>query len=61
MVYPTPTVLTEVTVILTDVNDETPRFRSHQYYAEVEENTQQNVPITFTGDSVPEVYDYDQV
>ncbi|XP_064458528.1 cadherin-23-like isoform X2 [Ornithodoros turicata] len=51
---------TEVTVLLTDVNDEPPTFRSRHYVAEVNENAQVNVPVNFIGDSVPEVYDHDQ-
>lgn len=53
--------MTEVTIILTDVNDETPQFRSKRYICEVVENAQQNTPITFLQDAIPEVYDYDQV
>lgn len=60
-VSPLPSATTEVTVIVTDVNDEIPRFRSERYIGEVLENAQQNTPITFLHDSVPEVFDYDQV
>ncbi|XP_022239300.1 cadherin-23-like [Limulus polyphemus] len=60
VVYPVPSVKTEVTVILTDVNDETPTFRSKKYIAEVNENAQVNVPVNFIGDSLPEVFDHDQ-
>ncbi|XP_063360334.1 cadherin-23 [Cydia amplana] len=60
MVSPMPSATTEVTVIITDVNDETPRFRSDKYVGEVLENAQQNTPITFLQDAVPEVFDYDQ-
>lgn len=56
-----PSATTEVTVIVTDVNDETPKFRSDRYVGEVLENAQQNTPITFLQDAVPEVFDYDQV
>lgn len=56
-----PSATTEVTVIVTDVNDETPRFRSERYIGEVLENAQQNTPITFLQDAIPEVFDYDQV
>lgn len=58
--FPNPSTKTEVTVIVTDVNDETPTFRSPQYIAEVNENSQQNTPVNFIGDSIPQVYDYDQ-
>lgn len=47
-------------MIVTDVNDETPTFRSLQYIAEVNENAQHNTPVNFIGDSIPQVYDYDQ-
>ncbi|KAG1683802.1 Cadherin-23 [Nymphon striatum] len=58
-VIPPPKVDTEVTVILTDVNDETPTFRSSFYEAEIIENAQVNVPIDFVGAGIPEVYDHD--
>lgn len=61
MVSPMPSATTEVTVIVTDVNDETPRFRSVRYVGEIIENAQQNTPITFLQDAIPEVYDFDQV
>ncbi|XP_043267778.1 cadherin-23 [Venturia canescens] len=56
---PPPSVSTEVTIILTDVNDETPRFRSPRYLAEINENAPQNTPVNFIADSIPEVYDHD--
>ena len=59
-VFPPPTVHTEVTIILTDVNDEIPRFRANQYSAEIPENAPNDMPVTFLGDSVPQVYDLDQ-
>ncbi|XP_029849055.2 cadherin-23 [Ixodes scapularis] len=55
-----PTARTEVTILLTDVNDEEPTFRSRHYVAEVNENAQLNVPVNFVGDSIAEVYDHDQ-
>lgn len=51
---------TEVTIVLTDVNDEQPTFRSSVYYAEIIENAQINAPITFLGNVTPEVFDHDQ-
>lgn len=57
---PPPSAKTEVTIIVTDVNDEIPTFRSESYVAEVNENAQINTPVTFLGTSIPEVYDYDQ-
>ncbi|XP_049868235.1 cadherin-23 [Pectinophora gossypiella] len=59
-VSPLPSATTEVTIIVTDVNDEIPRFRSERYIGEVLENAQQNTPITFLQDAIPEVFDYDQ-
>jgi hypothetical protein len=50
-----------VTVIITDVNDEIPTFRSEMYLAEVNENAQANTPVTFLNSAVPEVFDHDQV
>lgn len=58
---PPPTARTEVTVLLTDVNDEEPTFQSRHYIAEINENAQVNVPVNFLGESVAEVYDHDQV
>lgn len=58
-VVPTPSVTTEVTIIITDVNDETPRFRSNHYIAEINENAPPNTPVNFISDSIPEVYDHD--
>lgn len=52
---------TEVTIIVTDVNDETPTFRSARYVGEINENAQSNTPVTFIGTAVPQVFDYDQV
>ncbi|XP_076365612.1 cadherin-23-like isoform X2 [Tachypleus tridentatus] len=60
IVYPVPSVKTEVTIILTDVNDKTPTFRGTKYIAEVNENAQIHVPVNFIGNSVPEVFDHDQ-
>lgn len=60
-VIPTPFATTEVTVMVTDLNDETPTFRSKHYKCEIAENSPLNTPITFLGDSLPEVFDYDQV
>ncbi|XP_050524905.1 cadherin-23 [Daktulosphaira vitifoliae] len=59
-IFPNPSTKTEVTVIVTDVNDETPKFRSGYYIAEINENAQQNTPVNFLGDAIPQVYDYDQ-
>jgi len=60
-IKPQPSVSTEVTIILTDVNDETPMFRSSVYHAEINENAPQNTPVNFMGDAVPEVFDHDLV
>lgn len=56
-----PSVQTEITIIITDINDETPTFRSATYLGEINENAQNNTPVTFIGNSIPQVYDYDQV
>ncbi|XP_011144581.1 cadherin-23 [Harpegnathos saltator] len=58
-IVPAPSVITEVTIILTDVNDETPKFRSMLYRAEINENAPQNTPVSFIGDAVPEIFDHD--
>lgn len=58
---PAPTARTEVTIIVTDVNDETPTFRSPRYIAEIHENAVVNSPVTFLSQVIPQVYDYDQV
>nr|XP_027198229.1 cadherin-23-like [Dermatophagoides pteronyssinus] len=47
-VFPPPSVTTEVTIILTDVNDEIPRFRFKSYAAEIIENSPPDMPVTFT-------------
>lgn len=59
--YPSPSVTTEVTIIVTDVNDETPTFLSRQYIAEINENAEVNVPVNLLGLSIAEVFDHDQV
>ncbi|XP_018347185.1 PREDICTED: cadherin-23 [Trachymyrmex septentrionalis] len=58
-IIPSPSVSTEVTIILTDVNDETPTFRSMLYRAEINENAPENTPVNFIGGAVPEVFDHD--
>lgn len=60
-VRPVPAVRTEITIILTDVNDETPSFRSDAYEAEISESAQENTPVTFIGNTKNGVFDYDQV
>ncbi|KAK6628109.1 hypothetical protein RUM44_010591 [Polyplax serrata] len=57
---PRPSIKTEVTIIVNDVNDEIPKFRSDFYEAEINENPQMNTPVTFLGGAIPEVYDHDQ-
>lgn len=51
---------TEVTIVLIDINDETPRFRAPRYETEIDENAQINTPVTFLGSVKNEVFDYDQ-
>ncbi|XP_065338722.1 cadherin-23 isoform X2 [Cloeon dipterum] len=55
-----PTAKTEVTIMVMDVNDEAPRFRSAAYVCEVNEGSQANSPLTFLGNTKPEVFDHDQ-
>ncbi|XP_066157175.1 cadherin-23 isoform X2 [Euwallacea fornicatus] len=57
---PPPYATTEVTVMITDVNDETPTFKSNMYECEIAENAPKNTPLTFIGNSIPEIFDYDQ-
>uniref|UniRef100_A0A182PGR0 Cadherin domain-containing protein n=1 Tax=Anopheles epiroticus TaxID=199890 RepID=A0A182PGR0_9DIPT len=57
---PPPTSTMEITVIVTDVNDEIPRFRSDGYECEVGENAQENTLARFIDGSINEVFDYDQ-
>ncbi|XP_067000515.2 cadherin-23 [Anabrus simplex] len=59
-VFPSPTTRTEVTIIVTDVNDEIPTFRSKAYVTEINENAQANTPLTFLHGAIPQVFDYDQ-
>nr|CAD7442233.1 unnamed protein product [Timema bartmani] len=58
--FPPPMVKTEVTVIVTDVNDEIPTFRSLSYIGVINENAQVNTPVAFLDGAVPEVFDHDQ-
>ncbi|CAG9764225.1 unnamed protein product [Ceutorhynchus assimilis] len=57
---PVPFTTTEVTVIISDINDETPTFKRKLYECQVAENAPNNTPLTFIGNAVPEVFDYDQ-
>lgn len=60
MTVPPPSTRTEVTVLLTDVNDERPTFRSLYYVAEVPENAPRDTVVKFIGaGNVPQVYDHD--
>ncbi|XP_062536316.1 cadherin-23 isoform X2 [Armigeres subalbatus] len=59
-IKPSPSVKTEVTIIITDINDETPTFRSYSYESEINENAQENTPVSFLGFARNEVFDYDQ-
>uniref|UniRef100_W4VR90 Putative cadherin egf lag seven-pass g-type receptor n=1 Tax=Corethrella appendiculata TaxID=1370023 RepID=W4VR90_9DIPT len=59
-IKPPPSVRTEVTIILTDVNDEKPTFRNKKYECEINENAQENTPVAFIGDVENDVYDHDQ-
>ena len=59
-----PSVTTEVTVLVLDVNDQLPTFRHNGaglYRAEIDENSPDNTPVSFIGDEAkPQVFDYDQ-
>lgn len=57
---PPPSVRTEVTIILNDINDETPTFRDARYNCEINENAQENTPLSFIGDTHNTVFDLDQ-
>uniref|UniRef100_A0A182JWJ6 Cadherin domain-containing protein n=1 Tax=Anopheles christyi TaxID=43041 RepID=A0A182JWJ6_9DIPT len=57
---PAPSSTMEITVIVTDVNDEIPRFRSDGYECEIGENAQENTLARFIDGSINEVFDYDQ-
>ncbi|XP_063703738.1 LOW QUALITY PROTEIN: cadherin-23 [Culicoides brevitarsis] len=57
---PPPSVRTEVTIILNDINDETPTFRDDFYNCEIHENAQENTPLTFIGETNNAVFDLDQ-
>lgn len=57
---PPPSVKTEVTIILTDINDEQPTFKDTAYECLVYENAQENTPLTFVGDVDNDVFDLDQ-
>ncbi|XP_064550681.1 cadherin-23 [Drosophila montana] len=55
------TVRTEVTIIVTDVNDEIPTFGEAIYRCEVNENAQSNTPLNFLDGEVQNfVYDHDE-
>ena len=58
---PIPSAKTEITIILTDVNDEIPTFHSSYYEAEINENAQENSPLRFLLNTRNQVYDHDQV
>ncbi|XP_060525001.1 cadherin-23 isoform X2 [Cylas formicarius] len=59
-INPQPYATTEVTIIITDENDETPSFANPFYECEIAENSPRNTPVTFLGSSSPEVFDFDQ-
>ena len=60
IIFPPPFTKTEVTIIVSDVNDETPTFRNDSYKAEIDENAQMNTPVTFFDGFFPEIFDHDQ-
>ncbi|XP_017067176.2 LOW QUALITY PROTEIN: cadherin-23 [Drosophila eugracilis] len=55
------TVRTEVTVIVSDVNDEIPTFGETVYRCEVNENAQTNTPLNFIDEEIQNVvFDHDE-
>ncbi|XP_037731996.1 cadherin-23 [Drosophila subpulchrella] len=55
------TVRTEVTIIVSDVNDEIPTFGETVYRCEVNENAQTNTPLNFIDEEVQNVvFDHDE-
>nr|XP_036674405.1 cadherin-23-like [Drosophila suzukii]XP_036674406.1 cadherin-23-like [Drosophila suzukii]XP_036674407.1 cadherin-23-like [Drosophila suzukii] len=55
------TVRTEVTIIVSDVNDEIPTFAETVYRCEVNENAQTNTPLNFIDEEVQNVvFDHDE-
>ncbi|KAH8267311.1 hypothetical protein KR018_005727 [Drosophila ironensis] len=55
------TVRTEVTVIVSDVNDEIPTFGEQMYRCEVNENAQTNTPLNFIDQDIQNlVFDHDE-
>lgn len=54
-----PFVETEVTIFITDVNDETPTFMEEFYRCEISENAQINMPVTFIDEVENTVFDHD--
>ena len=50
---------TEITIIVTDVNDEAPTFREEFYRCEIAENAQMNTPLNFIEDVENLVFDHD--
>ena len=61
VVVPPPKAETEITVVLEDINDQTPTFKNPHYVGEISEGSQFNSPVNLVGDAIPEVYDNDQV
>ncbi|XP_035709581.1 cadherin-23-like isoform X3 [Folsomia candida] len=58
-ISPKPSVETTLVVNLLDIDDERPRFKSTSYLAEITENSQEGVPVTFLAKGIPEVFDHD--
>lgn len=56
---PPPSVKTEVTIIVTDVDDEIPTFSESIYRCEINENSQVNTPLSFIDDVRNFVFDHD--
>ncbi|XP_055377759.1 cadherin-23 isoform X2 [Condylostylus longicornis] len=56
---PPPYVRTEITIIITDINDEKPTFKESTYSCEINENAQLNSPVHFLNNAKNEVFDHD--
>lgn len=60
-IYPAPSVKTEVTIIIQDVNDERPSFKCPVLVGEINENALADMSVKFIGkNNIPQVYDLDQ-
>lgn len=54
-------ILVQIISLIFKKNVYRPTFKSESYVAEIPENSQEGVPVTFLGNSIPEVFDHDLV